>query len=305
MKEGTPKSATVSIILPTFNRSHCIQRAIESIYDQTCKQTELIIVDDASTDNTVKIINELTISPPIKTTLFVLSRNIGPSAARNYGISQANGEFITFIDSDSVYHPNKIELQVACLEGSTDDIGGCFCRYRHIHEQIVRVIPDERADYFEERLPGILLEKNFIGTPSFMVKKSVFDKLGYFDEGLKCLEDWDLALKVSKNYRVLFLDSVLFDDFYSKNSVNYNNKLKREARELIIDRNSDIWPLNPGAVTYQLKRIAVDLIRDGETKRAQRRLQEAYKIAPTFRKKIKYFFLFSVSRFKAFHFLFR
>jgi glycosyltransferase involved in cell wall biosynthesis len=110
----------VSVILPTHNRRKALQRAIQSVLDQTCKDYELIVVNDGSTDDTAHYLSTL----KIKTLRSIhLDRNRGGSIARNQGIDHSNGEYIAFLDDDDAWEPNKLELQVSML--STGDAGLC------------------------------------------------------------------------------------------------------------------------------------------------------------------------------------
>lgn len=296
MKDQADSTVVVSVILPTFNRAHCIKRAIESIYDQTFKSIELIIIDDCSNDNTVEVVEAYIRNAPIKSRCFRLNENVGPAAARNAGIAIATGKYITFIDSDSAYRRNKVQVQVEILDESPLDVGACFCRFENIKDGCSSIVPKDESKYLHENLLSLLFWGNVIGTPSIMVKRSILDLVGTFDTTLRCVEDWDFAIRIARQYRILFIDAVLFDDFYSANSVNLRGDLRIEARKKIIDKNLDFYWVNPDAVAFQLKLIAFDLIRGGQTKTAQVYLRKAYKIAPKYKKKSKYLLLFWMSQ---------
>lgn len=292
MKNQAEDTVVVSVILPTFNRAHCIVRAIESIYDQTFKNIELIIIDDCSNDNTVEVVEDYIRNAPIKSRLLRLNKNVGPAAARNAGISIAIGRYITFIDSDSAYRRDKVAIQAALLDGSPLDVGACFCRFEEIKDGISSIIPKDESKYLHENLLSLLLLKNVVGTPAIMIKRGVVDLVGSFDTTLRCVEDWDFAIRIARRYRFLFTDAVLFDDFFSANGVNSHDDLRIEARKKIIDKNLDFYWVNPDAVAFQLKSIALDLIKSGEIQDAQAYLRKAYKIAPKYKKKWKYLLLF-------------
>ncbi len=99
----------ISVIVPTYNRAHTIVKAIQSIRDQSYPVTEIIVVDDASTDNTENMV--LSIGDE-RISYHRLNRNRGAAGARNHGVAQANCDMIAFLDSDDVWHPDKIEKQV-------------------------------------------------------------------------------------------------------------------------------------------------------------------------------------------------
>ena len=116
---GTPLSPTVTVIIPAFNSNSCIRVAIESVLEQTYKNYEIIVVDDGSTDST-----RATLDPWIKdgTIRYYYQKNKGAAAARNLGISLANGEFLKFLDADDAIYPKQLELQVHQLEDKEDSI---------------------------------------------------------------------------------------------------------------------------------------------------------------------------------------
>src|SRR4030042_5052103 len=108
---------TVSIIIPTYNRAHLVMRAINSVLDQSFQDFEIIIVDDASRDNTEKMVSGIR----DKRIFYIRhEKNRGGSAARNTGIKQARGEYIAFLDSDDEWLPEKLEKQLKVLEQYTN-----------------------------------------------------------------------------------------------------------------------------------------------------------------------------------------
>ena len=117
-------SAKVSVILPTYNRGHLIQRAINSALKQTYSDLEIIVINDCSTDDTkekIKIINDSRII------YLENSQNMGPSYSRNLGISIAKGKYIAFIDSDDFWYQEKIEKQFYAMENAGSEFGASYC----------------------------------------------------------------------------------------------------------------------------------------------------------------------------------
>src|SRR5436305_1747451 len=107
-------NAIVSVIVPTFNRAYCIRRTIDSVLNQTYPNWELVIVDDGSTDNTAQLIaTDYAHDTRIK---YFHQQNQGVTAARNKGISLAQGDYVAFLDSDDTWKPWKLQLQLACMQ---------------------------------------------------------------------------------------------------------------------------------------------------------------------------------------------
>src|SRR5712691_7528051 len=106
--------ALVSVILPTFNRAHCVGQAIDSALQQTHRDLEIIVVDDGSTDDTCELIKRK--YGDLESIRYLHQENMGVGVARNMAINAAKGKFIAFLDSDDIWKPWKVELQLACME---------------------------------------------------------------------------------------------------------------------------------------------------------------------------------------------
>lgn len=108
------KPGVVSVVIPTFNRAYCIQRTIDSVLQQTYDKVECLVVDDGSSDDTRELIAEL--YGDDNRVVYIHQHNQGVCAARNTGLERADGEFVALLDSDDIWKPWKLELQLACLE---------------------------------------------------------------------------------------------------------------------------------------------------------------------------------------------
>lgn len=107
----------ISVILPTYNRKNTIKRAIDSVLNQTYKNIELIIVDDASSDGTLEFVSRQ-YGEDERITYIINEENLGPSGARNVGVANAKGSWIAFQDSDDEWHMDKLEKQVSLIHFS-------------------------------------------------------------------------------------------------------------------------------------------------------------------------------------------
>ncbi len=196
----------VSVIIPTYNRKHTLGRAIESIISQTIKPLEIIIVDDGSNDGTREWIKEE--YPFIK---YLNQNNSGVSASRNRGIFSANGNWIAFLDSDDEWIPEKLERQLSIL---SSDKKAVFC---HTNEIWIRNGTRVNQMRKHQKYGGYIFEKCLdmcrISPSSSIIKKEVFDHIGYFDESLIVCEDYDLWLRIAAHYKILFLDQPLIKKY--------------------------------------------------------------------------------------------
>lgn len=155
----------ITVIMPAFNREKEIQFSIRNILKQSYKNFELIIVDDGSTDNTVKVISNFN-DPRIR--LLCLSKNQGASTARNLGIQNAKGDYITFLDSDDFYKINKLATQLKYLKETRADVVYCGMKVMVDPPHIFPINLENRIVEFKD-----LLEANSPGTPCIFAKKVV------------------------------------------------------------------------------------------------------------------------------------
>ena len=181
----------VSVVIPTYNRAALVARAIQSVLDQTYPHLELIVVDDASTDNTEQALQRFS-DPRIR--YVRLSTNLGGSAARNTGIEGARGDFVAFLDSDDEWRPERLARQVPQLISAPSTVGVFYCA-RHVVEG--SAIVSERWVTYEGRVRDRLLSG---WCPTFMsaaiVRRSLLSRYR-FDATLAGFQDYDLWLALS------------------------------------------------------------------------------------------------------------
>ena len=192
----------VSIVIPTYNRSEFLKESIASVLDQTCRDFELIIVDDGSTDNTLEILSAYKNS-----IVTIAGKHEGPSAARNRGIRAASGEFIAFLDSDDLWMPDKLLKQMDFFRSNpgamvcqTEEIwirNGTRVNSRKIHKKYSGWI-------FEKCLPLCIVSPSAV-----MIHREVFNNIGLFDESLPACEDYDLWLRIAPHYPIHLIDEPL------------------------------------------------------------------------------------------------
>lgn len=187
----------VSVIIPAYNIEKYISQTIESVIGQTYKDLEIIIVNDGSTDNTDKIIQEY--AKKEGRIIALNQKNKGPSAARNYGFSVAKGDYFCIIDGDDIMMPEKIESQINFLENNLSaDFTYSKVYYfidiiNDIYIRNLAVVNGSHNVYKK-----LLKYGTFITPNSIFFKRDVFDKFGGFDEELRSSEDFDYWLSLSQ-----------------------------------------------------------------------------------------------------------
>ncbi len=226
----------VSVIIPTYNRGHLIKRAIESVFNQTYKNIEVIVVDDASTDNTEEII--LGIGNP-KIIYIKQPSNSGPSVARNKGIEIAKGELIAFLDSDDQWYPEKLEKQVNLLLNSDKTIGAVYCGMEFYDYKTNKRLG--------EHIITVDIKKNFTSGRYFLTPpmvtvlayKHVLDEVGGLDNNLKANEDTELAIRICKKYNFALVNESLVKVTRNHEQLMANNENYIQAREIIFNKHYD------------------------------------------------------------------
>jgi glycosyltransferase involved in cell wall biosynthesis len=177
---------TVSVIIPAYNAAAYVTQAIESALAQTYPPSEILVIDDGSTDRTAEIV-ERSLRPPVR---LLRKANGGPAAARNFGASQASGEWLGLLDADDVWYPDKLRIQLAY--GSDPDVGMIHC------------LPDHRGDAVPPELTfDRLWHRNWIHNSSVLIRRSAFEACGGFNEAreLVSVEDYNLWIRVAASRR--------------------------------------------------------------------------------------------------------
>ncbi|MCG6929638.1 MAG: glycosyltransferase family 2 protein [Desulfofustis sp.] len=186
--------ADVSVIIPSYNRGQRLRRAIGSVLNQRLQVREILVVDDGSTDESGRIVEEFRRCADIPL-ISCRQPNQGPAAARNLGISRASGEFVAFLDSDDEWHRDKILLQYPeMLAASSFLVSHTRERWlkngRHLNQKNIH--QPQHGDIFEQSLKLCC-----VGMSTVMARKGLFERYGMFDESLRCCEDYDLWLRVA------------------------------------------------------------------------------------------------------------
>lgn len=199
----------VSIILPTYNRAKSLGNAIQSVLEQTYTAFELLVIDDGSLDETERIVKMF---DDVRIRYFKMPENGGQSKARNYGMQQAQYDYLAFEDSDDLWFPEKLECQMQAIQGTDEAVGFVYHKLRYeLGENRCMTLPDEKiaAEKKSGDIYAQLLWDNLIGMPTLLMKKECLKKIGGMDETLHCLEDYDFVLRLGKHYKGIFLNRVL------------------------------------------------------------------------------------------------
>lgn len=221
----------ISVVVPSYNRAKEIPKCIESILNQTYKDFELIIIDDGSTDNTKEVVAAYS-DKRIRYIENTTSKH-GPSVARNIGLKESFGEYITFNDSDDVLYPDKLEKQLIFLEDEKADITFCVVNRNR------QTIPERKFEQKDCTLERILAA-SFTTTQALFGRAECFKK-SMFDERLRRDEDWELVIRLIKDYKVIFQKEVLAELIVTEGSVSANPSNAVISLNYILDKHRDLY----------------------------------------------------------------
>jgi glycosyltransferase involved in cell wall biosynthesis len=218
-KRGSNK--VISVVIPTYNRSHFISKAIECCLNQTLPPTEIIVVDDGSTDNTEQIVKQYPVT-------YIKKENGGVSSARNVGIKHAKTKYIINIDSDDTCEPSTFAKFLQAMENRDDRL--ISCRLRHVYldtgVSIETPWPINNNNIYNENF--------FLSFAMF--PKTAWEKVGGFDEALGYIgwEDWDFWIRLAeKGYEFKLVEEHLFN--YTMNSAGLSKTVDKERLKKLND----------------------------------------------------------------------
>ena len=196
----------ISVVIPTYNREKLLKRALQSVTRQRLACDEIIVVDDGSTDNTEKLVKAFADSSSIAVS-YLYQQNKGPAAARNLGIRAAQYDILAFLDSDDHWHKNKLKMQYAALIGNPDIMIShtrekWLRRGKHLNQKMKH--QPGNGNIFED-----CLQLCAVGMSTVMLRKDLFKNVGFFNENLRCCEDYDLWIRTSCRHSFLLVDDAL------------------------------------------------------------------------------------------------
>jgi hypothetical protein len=242
----------VSVVIPTYNRAHTVLDAVWSVLTQRFRDLELIVVDDGSTDDTAARLAAVG-DPRLQV---IMGRHAGVSAARNLGVAKASGDLIAFLDSDDLWHPDKLACEVAFLTRHPE-VDAVFTDLEKRHgDQVFPSFMRETA-VFSRRLArarypeGLVLEPRQmrlcllqevpIKPSALTLRRAAFDAVGGFDETWSSSEDWEFLLRLAREHRFGYLDRPLAVLHISPDSLHILDQSRGETamiRLLVRERDT-------------------------------------------------------------------
>ena len=219
----------ISIIIPTYNSESTIEETIASIQQQSFTDYEIVVIDDGSKDRTVEVVTNLT-EPRLKLYTY---ENGGVATARNRGISHADGEFISFLDADDLWTPDKLESQIEALKRNPE--AKVAYSWTSIIDEEGKFLFSGPRFTFQGNVYPQLLQTNFLlNASNILIHRDVLEVVAGFNPQLAYTADWDFYLRLAANFE--FVAVTKFQNLYrqSANSMSSNiEPLKQESLALL------------------------------------------------------------------------
>lgn len=196
----------ISVVIPMYNASKSIIKALDSIKFQTYKADyQILIINDGSKDDSEAVVNQYILDNPRMNITLISQENSGVSMARNVGLRLASGDYIALLDSDDEWLPNKIEKQLMVFEDNPQvDVLATNRNEEHFDSFL-----GKRFSHITKINSRLLLLKNFLSPPTVMMKKTVIDEIGFFEESQKYAEEGNYWIRVCNKKNCYLLNESL------------------------------------------------------------------------------------------------
>jgi glycosyltransferase involved in cell wall biosynthesis len=220
----------VSVVIPAYNAESYVGSALDSVFAQTFRDFEVLVVDDGSIDGTAKVVSEYG-----ATVRYIRQANAGVSQARNQGIEASAGRYVAFLDADDTWFPEKLDRQLAHLSRSPQH-KACYSALAVVTADM-RPIKLSRSKRSGSLLEDLILRGNVIGSGSTVLcERSLFAAVGGFDPALSQCADWDMWIRLATRTDFLYVDEPLVTYRQHASSMSRNAPLYEHDVRLLLDK---------------------------------------------------------------------
>lgn len=229
----------VSAIITTHNRANLLERAIKSVFGQTYKSIECIVIDDASTDNTKEICNRY----PLQ--YVYIEKSKGGNYARNLGIKVAKGKYCAFLDDDDYWLPEKTEKEVCLIEQMDCEMVHCGRRMEYVYSNGVvykNTLP--KSDHWGDMHKKILLTNCLTTTSNILATRQALIDVGLFDENLNFWQDYELTIRLAQRKPIFFVnESLCVYRVDTRDKIRLTNKYDdwKKAARYVYDKHATLF----------------------------------------------------------------
>jgi glycosyltransferase involved in cell wall biosynthesis len=259
--KGSAKSPRVTVVMNCFNSDHYLREAIESVFQQTWTDWEIVFWDNQSTDRSAEIVRSYTDD---RIRYFYAPQHTILGEARNCAIAKARGEWVALLDCDDVWHPEKLERQIELVERDPS-LGLVYCDMELVDAEL-RPISKGSDRYSMQRghvWEALLTTRNFIPCPSVLMKRALIESVGGFDPSLRYCEEYALFLKICRTSSADYCPEALVKyRIHGGNTTGFGSAAtSREYLRVIQAEVSETNPLSARCRVRMLRRYAIVLGR--------------------------------------------
>ena len=267
----------VSVIIITYNRAELLRSAIKSILNQTFQDFELIVVDDASKDNTPGVVQSFS-DRRIRYIRHETNKKEG--GARNTGVENSKGEYIAFLDDDDEWMPDKLQRQVDLMDSSSLFVGGVYTGFLKIDRKtgktLARRVPTKRGNIFHD-----MFIQNWVATPStVLIRKACFEKVGLFDVSIPFGADYDMWTRISREFHFEYIRDALVNYYVHENRLSHDYELMIKGMEMFNRKYEHFLALDKKHLSDRYHRLGVFYCLVGEIGKGREALLKAIKLYP-------------------------
>jgi glycosyltransferase involved in cell wall biosynthesis len=267
----------VTVIIPTYNRAQFIHLAITSVLAQTFQDYEIVIVDDASTDNTELIVKSFSCE---KIRYIRHDKNKGEAEARNTGVKNSQGEFIAFIDDDDEWMTEKLERQVKLINQCEKRVGAIYTGILVIdmesRKKVDHIVPQKRGYIYND----LLAEKCPMAPSTLLLKEECFKKVGSFDASIKYGTDYDMWIRIAKEYYFEYIEDPLVKYYIHNNKLSGNYANFAEGAEAILAKYGKVLSKNKIGLSRHLFELGLAYCESERASKGRRALMNAIYLYP-------------------------
>jgi len=269
----------VSVIIPAYNRKSFLENAVKSVLAQTFSDFEIIVVDDASTDDTLELLTQL-VRGDSRVRFEQHQTNLGAQAARNTGIRASRCKWIAFLDSDDFWLPESLSwrLELATKTGAEVVHSACYTLEDEGGELKRFVLPPLEGSVYKDLLaaPGPTF-------PSLLVSKQALIKIGYLDSAIPSYQEWDTAIRLARHYSFAYFPQPTFVyDCRHRTTISQDSVRAAAGYERVFKKHK--WAilrhLGPKALAFHYRRAAGFYYEANNRKRARTCIRKACLLWP-------------------------
>jgi glycosyltransferase involved in cell wall biosynthesis len=265
-----------SVIIPTHNRAEFLRSAISSVLKQTCQDFEIIVVDDASDDNTHEVVTSFD-GRDIKYIRHEVNK--GDAGSRNTGILNSTGRYVAFLDDDDEWLPEKLQMQLDVLGNSLPKVGGMYTGLFKVNKTTGKIlginIPEKRGELFQE-----MFIASPIVTSCVVLRRQCFEKVGLFDERIPYNNDYDMWIRIAEQFHFECIKEPLVIYHAHEGKLTTNLKLVLQGWEMVLEKYKEFFASNRRNYSRLYYNLGILYCLSGNIEKSRKAFFKAIKSRP-------------------------